>query len=435
MTLSPCEWERLVDSVSGAPTAGAVAAALAETDVYPHDDTDAWDAVESALEAGRLVEFDTGRAFSEITVEGSESPVDDRAPSASPTPAGECLALPPSHSDDSPGREAFTAAIEFFHACLDNELATDAVDVATPREYFVDVRGWSTETIETKQLGYAPADPSALLDHLMRRGFDRNAILGTGLFWENGLSPIWRGRLVFPYLVDGRPAFAISRRLGEAGHPSDRAGAYDGGAPAKYHKIPGQDCSVVDEPIFGLDTIRDGDAVLITEGIADAITADEAGYQCVSPVTTSFKHSDREALVDAFADRDVQRVYIVQDAERPSSSIDDEGRLSLAQYGPGLKGAVATGVYLATNATDLDVRLAELPRPGLDKVDLDDYLRGWNDTLAPILASAKPATAHPAYDAQSVAIDAARRELDQPASATITTDDSEQSALFALDIR
>ncbi len=87
---------------------------------------------------------------------------------------------------------AVAAAIEYFHARLDDELSTDAVDVATAREYFVDVRGWSTETVETKQLGYAPADPSALLDHLMRRGFDRDAILGTGLFWKNGLSPICR---------------------------------------------------------------------------------------------------------------------------------------------------------------------------------------------------------------------------------------------------
>ena len=43
------------------------------------------------------------------------------------------------------------------------------------------------------------------------------------------------------------------------------------------------------EPIYGIDTIEAGEPVVITEGIADAITAHQAGYPCVSPVTTSFK--------------------------------------------------------------------------------------------------------------------------------------------------
>jgi DNA primase len=43
-----------------------------------------------------------------------------------------------------------------------------------------------------------------------------------------------------------------------------------------------------EEPIYGLDTVEPGDPVLITEGIADAITAHEAGYPCISPVTVQF---------------------------------------------------------------------------------------------------------------------------------------------------
>ena len=64
------------------------------------------------------------------------------------------------------------------------------------------------------------------------------------------------------------------------------------------------------EPIYGIDSLEDGEDVLITEGIADAITAHEAGYACLSPVTTSFKLGDRERLVDLLADASVSRVYV-----------------------------------------------------------------------------------------------------------------------------
>ena len=241
-----------------------------------------------------------------------------------------------------------------------------------------------------------------LLDYLIGEGFDREAILGTGLFWENGLAPIWQGRLIFPYLVDERPAFAISRRVGDEGHEADSAGVYaDDDASAKYHKIPNQDCTLVEEPIYGVDSLEADEDALITEGIADAITAHEAGYACLSPVTTTFNHDDRERLLRLLDDRDVGRVVVVQDAEHPTSDLSDErdgwDDLHVEQYGEGLKGAVRTAGYLANH--DVNARVGELPQPGIEKVDLNDYLGGWADTLALVVASAAPAEQHPAFDA------------------------------------
>ena len=262
----------------------------------------------------------------------------------------------------------------------------------------------------------------------MSEGYDRDAILGTGLFTED-LTPLWQGRFVFPYFdVDGRPVYAISRSTGSEGggaagydgHPADfMSGKYAKPAHTKEYVA-------VDEPIYGLETVEPGEAVLVTEGIADAITAHECGYACISPVTTQFKHRDRERLVGLLEDREVDRVYVVQDAERPTSDVDEDGRLTVEQFGPGVKGAVATADYLADH--DLDARVAELPRPGLDKVDLDDYLGTWARDLSPVLSSAKPAADHPAHDPQETAVRTAVENR------TTVPSDGRSSALFDLDI-
>src|SRR5699024_9492712 len=188
------------------------------------------------------------------------------------------------------------------------------------------------------------------------------------------------------------------------------------------------------EPFFGLGSVEDGQRVLITDGIAEAITAQQAGSACISPVTTRFKREDREALREVLEDHDVPRAFVVQDAERPSSDLDENDRLSLTQVGEGLRGALDTAAHLAKH--DVDARVAELPGPdlGLDKVDLDDYFREWttDDNLSAVLAGAKPAREHPAYDPQEAAINAADR--DRPDSLG-NDSDGEKSALFSLDIR
>ena len=311
-------------------------------------------------------------------------------------------------------REAFEAAVEWFHGQLDREIADHTENgehparPTTARAYFCEDRGWTAETVAEKRLGWAPPNDGALLDHLMHEGFGREAILGTGLFTEN-LHPLWQGRYVFPYFDEKDQAiYAISRSTGREG--GGRAG-YDGhpmdGMSGKYAKpAHTKEYAHIDEPIYGLDTIRDGEPVIITEGIADAITAHERGYACLSPVTTEFKHRDREALAAALEERDVSHVYVVQDAEAPTSDVTEDGRLAVEQFGPGVRGAATTAGYLAEEG--LNAYLGELPRPGGEKVDLDNYLQEWADTLAPGFASAKPADEHPAYDSEKTALDAAQ---------------------------
>ncbi|WP_254538944.1 hypothetical protein [Halomarina litorea] len=338
---------------------------------------------------------------------------------------------PASTTSDTPDTDgsALVDALEWFHQQLNRDLP-DECDYDTPRDYYRDGRGWSADTIDEKLLGYAPANyKDDLIAYLFDRGHGRDEILATGLFGERddgNLYATWSGRYVLPYFdADGRPVFAISRATDPV-HSADWKGN-------KYDKLQvTREDVTAEEPIYGLDTLEPGEPVLITEGIADAITAHQAGYPCLSPVTVQFKNSDREDLLDALAERDVGRAYLIQDAERPTSDVDDRDRLTLQQFGDGVKGAVRTAAYLDDHG--LEARVAELPRPGLEKVDLDDYLQGWSDDLTPLLAGAKPVDQHPAYDpdtARDVALDAAE-------ASTITADavdtDGDHSALFDLTI-
>jgi hypothetical protein len=345
----------------------------------------------------------------------------EREKPASPTP----------DTSDSRG-SALAAAVEWFHQQLDRDLP-DECDHDTPRDYYRNARGWDADTIDEKRLGYAPANyHDELIAHLFHRGHGREAILATGLFGERddgNLYAAWSGRYVLPYSdLDGRPVFAISRAT-EPVHPADWKGN-------KYDKLQvTREEVTVEEPIYGLDTVDAGEPVLITEGIADAITAHQAGYPCLSPVTVQFKTSDREDLLEALTERHVGRAYLIQDAERPTIDVDDHDRFTLQQHGDGVTGAVKTAAYLADHG--LEARVADLPRPGLDKVDLDDYLQAWSDDLTPLLASATPVDQHPAYDpttAKDVALDAAEAS-DLAGDLDGIDTDGDHSAVFDLGIR
>jgi len=332
-------------------------------------------------------------------------------------------------------RAAFADAIDFFHEQVDREVVDGRGRITTPRTYFEDERGWDPRTIGDARLGWAPADEDALREHLESQGYERDVILGTGLYGERddgSLYAAWQGRYVFPYFdADSQPVFAISR---SADHPADWKGN-------KYDKLQvSRDDVAVEEPIYGVETVDPGQPVLITEGVADAITAHEAGYPCLSPVTTTFKDSDRERLLDILDAHDVPRTYIINDAEPPSADITEDGRLTTTQFGPGVKGAVSTAEYLAEHG--IDARIGELPQPASEKVDLDDYLQDWagHDGLRPILASATPARQHPAHNPKDAAIDAAvgtREHATELTNDGIDADapDTEHSALFDLEIR
>ena len=394
---------------------------------YSLTPSEAEDEIDEAIDAGDLVEDNDGM-FTRIYVPDADNEDDDTTErgvkEVSEVEAVRCL----------------NDILEWYHAQVDKSIQHEECEYETPREYYQEDRGWTDETIDGKKLGYAPPNHKGkLLDYLVREGYTRDEILATGLVIESKygrLKTIWNGRYVLPYQdEDGVLVFAISRSTTPA-NPADWAGRYgEDDTSEKYHKIPTtRDGVAVEEPIYGLDTVNPSEPVLITEGIADAITAHQYEYPCISPVTTQFSNDAMDRLGDVLTDHSVEQTYIVQDSERPSSSVvevsDGSEQLHVDQFGPGVKGAVKTASRLVEDG--IDVRVGELPRLGLDKVDLDDYLIRWNGDLTAVLRSAVPPSQHPASEPLKPSIkDVQNQDQNHPPDITST---GEQSALWELTI-
>lgn len=244
--------------------------------------------------------------------------------------------------------------------------------------------GLMPDFVEVMRIGYAPADGSALLLHLMDRGYSRDEIIGSGLVmpWQrtdedggtrSGVSDLFRGRIVFPYLdADLRPAYFIGRM-------TDATPARDGATPAKYKK----QLVTIDgprEPICGVWSVSPGDPLIITEGITDCLAVLQAGRPCISPVTTRFKREQAPEVAELVR-RSGGPVYILNDNE---------------ESGEGGKGAANIAYILISQALDgARVFIGSPPRPeGVEKVDLNDFLRSGGD-LDAVIAEAMPAEEHP----------------------------------------
>jgi CHC2-type zinc finger protein len=111
--------------------------------------------------------------------------------------------------------------------------------------------------------------------------------------------------------------------------------------------------------LFGLDSLsqfRDK-SLIITEGITDAMSVIQANYPCLSPVTVRFKEQDYDRAIH-FCKR-FDKVIVINDSELNDS---------------GLKGALDSLKYLFKQG--INVYLGEIPLPtGIDKIDLDEYLK------------------------------------------------------------
>ena len=244
--------------------------------------------------------------------------------------------------------------------------------------------GLMPDFVEVMRIGYAPADGSALLLHLMDRGYSRDEIIGSGLVmpWQrtdedggtrSGVSDLLRGRIVFPYLdADLRPVYFIGRM-------TDATPARDDTTPAKYKK----QLVTIDgprEPICGVWSVSPGDPLIITEGVTDCLAVLQAGRPCISPVTTRFKREQAPEVAELVR-RSGGPVYILNDNE---------------ESGEGGKGAANIAYNLISQALDgARVFIGSPPRPpGIEKVDLNDFLRSGGD-LDAVIAEAMPAEEHP----------------------------------------
>ena len=204
------------------------------------------------------------------------------------------------------------AAATCYHRCLWRSVAALA---------YLARRGITHATARAHRLGYVTRD--GLVEALRDQGLDVAAAERVGLLRQG--SAVLAGRIVIPELRGGRATWLTGRAL-------------DGREP-RYLSLR------LPLPLLGVTRVR-GDAVVVTEGLFDWLTARQWGLPVVALVGT---HASREALRQLGRFR---RVYLALDA-------DAAGRQATAELCR-LLGNRAVPVPLPAGVKDL----AELaPRP------------------------------------------------------------------------
>lgn len=276
--------------------------------------------------------------------------------------------------------ELLTEAARYYHQQL-----ADPMRRALERE-----RGYSEATIDECCLGFGAGD---LWGHLGELGATEEERLLTGLFVRLGAgrhAEFFANRLVFPYWRGGRVVYLIGRRTSASTDAEWDAAKYRK-LPVRSEKHPYILPLITNDYFFGEDDANTDGVLLITEGIADAIAAQQAGFKCLSPVTTAFRAQDHDKLVRLTAK--AKRVVIVNDSE---------------DSGAGERGALETAKVL--HAAGRDVRVATIPRPaGVEKIDVNDVVRTQGvDGLRAVVDAARSL---PLFLVERIPKDIDRREL------------------------
>lgn len=268
-----------------------------------------------------------------------------------------------------------TAAAHYYHERLPDKVR------AHLREHY----GFSDETINEFRIGWADGN---LLRHLKNKtNFDEKKLLKSGLFIQfndNSIIELFNKRIVFPYWKRGYAEYMIGRRLDGETLNTD----YE---KAKYKKLlthsdkhPYISEWVSNDVFFGEDSVSTKPkAVVITEGVTDAISCLSIGMPCISPVTIRFKKSDINRLIRLT--ENVETVYVVNDEEKPR--LDQRTGIEIQ---PGLQAATET-VQLLVEA-GRDARLVRFPRPdNVEKVDLNSFIKEHgSEEFLRLLPEAKP---------------------------------------------
>ncbi|HZC03146.1 MAG TPA: hypothetical protein VE844_17845, partial [Gammaproteobacteria bacterium] len=230
--------------------------------------------------------------------------------------------------------------------------------------------GLTPETLRRFCAGFAPVEAKGLWAHLRAQGLTSQELAKTGLFVrvDGQFLDFFQGRLVIPYWKTtpddthpGEATYFIGRKTE---HTPDVEWEQ-----AKYRKLPVHNPDddkkafispvVTNHHFFGEHILPDahGKTLLVTEGIADALAALQAGIPCLSPGTVSFRETDWPRLSRLC--RHAAKVVIVNDVETSNA---------------GEKGALNTARHLVLQG--IDARIGVLPKPDdIDKVDIADFLK------------------------------------------------------------
>ena len=197
-----------------------------------------------------------------------------------------------------PSRETISLRKQIFEL---HEIATswfhqqfvESDEAAPVRDYWQKQRGFTMETANEFQIGYAPAARNAFALYLKNRDISTTAMQQSGLFFarenetdHSAFKSRFRGRLMIPIRdVQGRVIAFTARQLEQT--PKD-----DPAHEAKYVNSPETQVFHKGSVLFGIDHARRhlkaGDNFLLVEGQLDAIRCWSVGlHTAVAPQGTA----------------------------------------------------------------------------------------------------------------------------------------------------
>jgi DNA primase len=268
-------------------------------------------------------------------------------------------------------RDVLEAAMAFYHAVLTG---------SRPGQVALDYlrgRGFSDQTIETYQLGWAPAGWDTLIRNLRdRRQIRLEELAEVGLTSPrqrgDGAYDKFRERVIFPIRdQNGSPTGLGGRILGREGE--------DGARGPKYLNSPATALFDKSRSLYLIDKAKGpmrktGQAVIV-EGYTDALMAHQAGYDNVVASLGTALTPGQVALLTRYA----KKIALAYDVDPAGEKAGTVGVQALEQLIHQL-GASDTGVELD------EVRVVRLP----DGKDPDEVLRDEPDRWREEVRTAQP---------------------------------------------
>ena len=263
-------------------------------------------------------------------------------------------------------RGVLDSAIAFYHAVL---TASKAGETALA---YLHARGFTDETIETYQLGWAPAGWDQMTRTLgTKRDIRPEELLEVGLASprqtaRGGVYDKFRERVIFPIRDQNGHAVGLGGRLLEGDGP-------------KYLNSPATPLFDKSRTLYLIDkaksAIRKSGHAVIVEGYTDALMAHQAGFDNVVASLGTALTPGQVALITRYA----SRIVLAYDVDPAGEKAGTLGVTSLAGLIGQLQGDTS-GVKLE------DVRVARLP----DGKDPDEVVRESPADWEAAIARAKP---------------------------------------------
>jgi DNA primase len=265
-------------------------------------------------------------------------------------------------------REVLEAAVEFYRRQLASTPAGQKVHA-----YLIG-RGLREPALETFEVGYAPAERHALLDHLAQKSLRPEEAVAAGVAVERESgerADRFRDRIVFP-IRDARGQ--IAGFGGRAVDPND---------VPKYLNTPQTPLFDKSRLLYGLNlarrAIRAADQAVIVEGYTDVIGLHQAGFEnAVSPMGTALSEAQLRLLK-----RYTRRMVLALDADAAGGQAVLRG-LDVARQALDRQAEPVfdpRGLIRQEGRLDADLRVVRLP-PGKDPDEVvAEAKQAWTDLV------------------------------------------------------